>query len=77
MSTSPDVDERQGSVQAAKVQIGRSGRLIGQSAIQMYGGVGVTDEYKISHCFKRLTMIDKLFGDADYHLTKRAEALLG
>ena len=52
---------------AAKVQIGRSARFIGQQAIQLHGGVGMTMEYKVGHYFKRLTMIDTMFGDADHH----------
>ena len=56
------------AIAAAKVQIGRSGRLVGQEAIQLHGGIGMTMEYKVGHYFKRLTMIDMLFGDADYHL---------
>jgi alkylation response protein AidB-like acyl-CoA dehydrogenase len=56
------------------VQIGRSGRFVGQQAIQLHGGVGMTMEYKVGHLFKRVTMIDTLFGDADHHLSKLAEA---
>jgi pimeloyl-CoA dehydrogenase small subunit len=62
------------AVAAAKVQIGRSGRFVGQQAIQLHGGVGVTMEYKVGHLFKRVTMIDTLFGDADHHLARVAEA---
>ena len=60
--------ERRRAIAAAKVQIGRSGRHIGQEAIQLHGGIGMTMEYKVGHYFKRMTMIDKLFGDADVHL---------
>jgi pimeloyl-CoA dehydrogenase small subunit len=60
--------ERRRSIAAAKVQIGRSGRHIGEEAIQLHGGIGMTMEYKVGHYFKRMTMIDKLFGDADVHL---------
>ena len=65
---SPDAAERHAAVAAAKVQIGRSGRLIGQQAIQLHGGIGMTMEYKAGHYFKRVTMIDTMFGDAEYHL---------
>ena len=65
--------ERQRAISAAKVQIGRAGRLIGQDAIQMHGGIGMTMEYKVGHYFKRMTMIDKLYGDADQHLTRLAK----
>jgi alkylation response protein AidB-like acyl-CoA dehydrogenase len=57
---------------AAKVQIGRSARHIGQEAVQMHGGIGMTMEYKGGHYFKRLTMIDMLFGPADHHLRELA-----
>jgi alkylation response protein AidB-like acyl-CoA dehydrogenase len=57
---------------AAKVQIGRSGKLVGQEAIQLHGGIGMTQEYKVGHYFKRMTMIDMLFGDADTHLSRLA-----
>ena len=73
MSGVDDPAERQGSVSAAKVQIGRSGRFVGQQSVQLHGGVGVTMEYKIGHYFKRLTTIDTLFGDADHHLSRLAE----
>ena len=73
MAGSDDAAERQAAILAAKVQIGRSARHVGQQSIQMFGGVGVTDEYKIAHAFKRLTMIDKAFGDADHHLKTLAE----
>jgi pimeloyl-CoA dehydrogenase small subunit len=68
MSDATDTAERRAAVAAAKVQIGRSGRFIGQQAIQLHGGIGMTMEYKVGHYFKRLTMIDTIFGDADYHL---------
>ncbi len=68
-----DARERATAVAAAKVQIGRSARFVGQQAIQLHGGVGMTMEYKIGHYFKRLTMIESLFGDADYHLRRVSE----
>ena len=68
-----DAAERRRSIAAAKVQIGRSGKHIGQEAIQLHGGIGMTQEYKVGHYFKRMTMIDKLFGDADVHLETLAQ----
>jgi alkylation response protein AidB-like acyl-CoA dehydrogenase len=62
-----DAVERGRTVSAAKVHLGRSGRLVGQAAIQLHGGMGVTDELPASHYAKRLTMIDFQLGDADYH----------
>jgi alkylation response protein AidB-like acyl-CoA dehydrogenase len=74
MAQEQNVEERRKAISAAKVQIGRSGRFVGQQAIQLHGGVGMTMEYKVGHLFKRVTMIDTLFGDADHHLAKLAEA---
>lgn len=59
-------------IAAAKIQIGRSGRFVGQQAIQLHGGIGMTAECKAGHAFKRLTTIDTLFGDADHHLCRLA-----
>lgn len=61
-------------ISAAKVQIGRSGKFVGEQAIQLHGGVGMTMELKVGHYFKRVTMIDTLFGDADHHLSRFADA---
>lgn len=68
MTAEPDAAERRKAMAAAKVQIGRSGKFVGQQAIQLHGGIGMTDEYKVGHYFKRMTMIDTLFGPADHHL---------
>jgi pimeloyl-CoA dehydrogenase small subunit len=71
-----DATERRRVISAAKVQIGKSGRFIGQQAIQLHGGIGMTDEYTAGHYFKRLTMIAQSFGDEDYHLDRFAEVTL-
>jgi alkylation response protein AidB-like acyl-CoA dehydrogenase len=63
-------DEAKKAVSAFKVQVGRSGRFVGQGAVQLHGGMGMTDELNIGHYFKRLTMIDTLFGNADFHLQR-------
>ena len=68
MAAEDDRRERRQAISAAKVQIGRSGRIVGQGAIQIHGGIGMTMEAKVGHYFKRVTMIDTLFGDADHHL---------
>ena len=72
MAAEEDAAERRRSIAAAKVQIGRSGKHIGQEAIQLHGGIGMTMEYKVGHYFKKMTMIDMLFGDADAHLATLA-----
>jgi alkylation response protein AidB-like acyl-CoA dehydrogenase len=68
-----DATVRARSASAAKTFIGDKGRAVGQESIQMHGGMGVTDEMPISHYFKRLTMIDTLFGNADFHRRRFAE----
>jgi pimeloyl-CoA dehydrogenase small subunit len=72
MAAEENAAERRNAVAAAKVQIGRSGKFIGQQAIQLHGGIGMTMEYKVGHYFKRVTMIDTMFGDADHHLRELA-----
>ncbi len=72
MATEPDPAERGRAMAAAKVQIGRSGKKVGEEAIQLHGGIGMTMEYKAGHYFKRQTMIDLLYGTADEHLTRLA-----
>lgn len=67
-----DAVERRRAASAAKVQIGRAGRFIGQQAVQLHGAMGMTDELPVGHYFKRLTMIDSTFGDVDYHLQRFA-----
>jgi pimeloyl-CoA dehydrogenase small subunit len=62
--------ERSTAVAAAKVQIGKSAKFVGQQSIQLHGGIGMTQEAKIGHYFKRLTMIENTFGDTDYHLRR-------
>ncbi|PWR23627.1 acyl-CoA dehydrogenase family protein [Zavarzinia compransoris] len=65
-------EERRRAVSAAKVQIGKSARFVGQQAVQLHGGMGMTDELNVGHYFKRLTMIETLFGNTDYHLKRYA-----
>ncbi len=72
MADEADATERRKAIAAAKVQIGRSGRIVGQGAVQLHGGIGMTMENKVGHYFKRVTMIDTLFGDADHHLAALA-----
>lgn len=68
-----DVEAKK-AVSAFKVQVGKSGRFVAQNAVQLHGGMGMTDELNIGHYFKRLTTIDTLFGNVDFHL-KRFGAL--
>jgi pimeloyl-CoA dehydrogenase small subunit len=74
MVAEPNARERRKAMAATKVQIGRSAKYVGQEAIQLHGGIGMTMEYRAGHYFKRLTMIDIAFGDADHHLRELARA---
>ena len=70
-----DEDEitRKKAVSAAKVRIGQAGRFVGQQAIQIHGGMGMTDELAVGHYFKRLTLIDSEFGNVDHHMRRYTE----
>ncbi|MDA0339022.1 MAG: acyl-CoA dehydrogenase family protein [Proteobacteria bacterium] len=71
---SDDPTEHRKAISGAKVQIGKSGRFVGQQAVQLHGGMGMTDELSVGHYFKRLTMIDVLFGNIDHHLKQFSAA---
>jgi len=73
LSLDIDEDQRARNISAAKAQIGKSGKMIGQEAVQMHGAIGITAEYKVGHAFKRLTAIDALLGDRDWHLARLVE----
>jgi alkylation response protein AidB-like acyl-CoA dehydrogenase len=70
--TAEDVDERRRALSAAKAVVGQSSRFVGQQAVQLHGGMGMTDELKVSHWFKRLTAAQLMFGDSDTHLQRYA-----
>jgi len=65
-----DATERKRMVSAAKYRVAEAARHVGQEAIQLHGGMGMTQEMKVAHTFKRLTMIAQAFGDADHHLER-------
>ncbi len=67
-----DRGDRMRTVSAAKIRIADACRHVSQEAVQLHGGMGMSDEMKISHTFRRLTMIAQQFGDADYHLERFA-----
>ncbi|MFC5547375.1 acyl-CoA dehydrogenase family protein [Massilia aerilata] len=62
--------ERRQAVSAAKYRVGQAARFVGQQAVQLHGGMGVTDELPAAHYFKRLTTIELTLGDADHHLAR-------
>ena len=63
----PEAERRQ-AVARARYQLGNAMRFVGQSAVQLHGGIGVTDEYIVSHYFKKLTQLEMTFGDTLHHL---------
>jgi alkylation response protein AidB-like acyl-CoA dehydrogenase len=67
-----DADARKRVVSAAKVRVADACRRVSQESVQLHGGMGMTEELKVSHTFRRLTMIAQQFGDADYHLKRLA-----
>ena len=72
-----DDAERAKAASAAKVQIGKACKFVGQNAIQLHGGMGMTDEMAIGHYFKRATMIESAFGSVDHHLARYEALSLG
>ncbi len=62
------------AISALKVQVGKGGRFVGQNAIQLHGGMGMTDELNVGHYFKRITAVETLFGNVDFHLKKYSSA---
>lgn len=70
-----DLAARRRALSAAKVVIGQACRFVGQQAVQLHGGMGVTDELNVSHYFKRLMAIEMQFGNTDLHLEQYAAAL--
>jgi alkylation response protein AidB-like acyl-CoA dehydrogenase len=68
-----DAFERKRGISAAKAQMAKSGRFIGQQAIQLHGGIGMSEEYDVGHYFKRMTLVERIFGDRDYHVRRYAD----
>ena len=71
LEAEPEVRAR--AVSAAKATIGRAARFVGQQAVQLHGGMGMTEELAIGHYFKRLTALQYEFGSTDYHVARYAE----
>ncbi len=74
MVDAEDAEERRNAMSAVKVQINRSARLVGQTAVQLHGGIGMTMEYIGAHHFRRLAMIELIFGDTAFHQRRVARA---
>jgi alkylation response protein AidB-like acyl-CoA dehydrogenase len=72
VDSAADAGERRRAVSAAKVKIADAARIVSQEAVQLHGGMGMSEELKISHTFRRLSTIAQRFGDADHHLERYA-----
>ncbi len=72
VDTATDPRERARAVSMAKVKIADAARQVSQESVQLHGGMGMTEELKVSHTFRRLTMLAQRFGDADHHLERFA-----
>jgi alkylation response protein AidB-like acyl-CoA dehydrogenase len=72
---SADAATRRRTTAAVKAMVSQAGRFVGQGAIQLHGGIGVTDEAPVSHYFKRMTAITMLFGDADHHVARFSDLM--
>jgi pimeloyl-CoA dehydrogenase small subunit len=72
MVDEPDADERAHNIALAKVGIGQAGRFVSQNAVQLHGGIGMTEELAVGHYFRRCMVIERLFGDTAHYLAKLA-----
>lgn len=68
MVDEPDEAERKRNISMAKVGVGQSGRFVSQSAVQLHGGIGMTEEYAVGHYFRRVMVCEHMFGDCAHHL---------
>jgi alkylation response protein AidB-like acyl-CoA dehydrogenase len=73
MANADGTEDASKSISAIKYQVGTAGTLVGQEAVQLHGGMGISWELDIGHYFKRLTAINQMFGNADWHLDKLAD----
>jgi len=73
MAVADETEEAPQAISALKYQIGTAGKKVGEEAVQLHGGMGVTWELDVAHYFKRLTTICQMFGNADWHLDKLAQ----
>lgn len=71
----PDPAERARAISMAKVGVGQAGKFVSQQGIQLHGGIGMTEEYSVGHYFRRIMVIEHMFGDTPYHLARLAEGV--
>ena len=69
-ASTPNDSEASKTISALKVQVGKAGKYIGQQAVQLHGGMGVSNEMSIGHYLKRFTVIDSMFGNTQHHINK-------
>ncbi|MGI9222376.1 MAG: acyl-CoA dehydrogenase family protein, partial [Woeseiaceae bacterium] len=74
MANADDTEEAKQAIHAIKYQIGTAGKLVGQEAVQLHGGMGMSWEFDVGHYFKRLTVIAQILGNTDWHLDRLAES---
>jgi alkylation response protein AidB-like acyl-CoA dehydrogenase len=68
----PDAAERARNIAMVKVGVGQAARFVSQNAVQLHGGIGMTEEYAIGHYFRRCMVIEHSFGDTAHHLSRLA-----
>jgi pimeloyl-CoA dehydrogenase small subunit len=73
MVDEPDAAQRAHNIAMAKVGVGQAGRFVSQNAIQLHGGIGMTEEYAVGHYFRRCLVIERSFGDTAHHLARLAD----
>ncbi len=73
MVEEPDAAERAHNIAMAKVGVGQASKFVSQSAIQLHGGIGMTEEYAVGHYFRRCMVIEHTFGDTAHHLSRLAD----
>ena len=74
MANADGADDARRAISAIKYQIGTAGKLVGQEAIQLHGGMGMSWEFDVGHYFKRLTVIGQILGNADWHLDRLVDS---
>jgi alkylation response protein AidB-like acyl-CoA dehydrogenase len=75
MVDEPDPEERARNIAMAKIGVGQASRFVAQNAIQLHGGIGMTEEYAVGHYFRRCMVIEHTFGDPAYHLSRLADGV--
>ncbi len=73
MVDEPNAAERERNISMAKVGVGQAGRFVSQNAVQLHGGIGMTEEYAVGHFFRRVMVFEHLYGDTAYHLDLLAD----